>query len=259
MRRKHSTSFKKPEPLTLRKGALPFYRFSALEIPHAVFTRRGGVSEGPYATLNLSFEVGDDPERVKENRRRIKEGLACRYLVSAKQVHGAEVFLARGLEEDLEVEGYDALITDQPGVGLLIKQADCQALILYEPERKALGLIHAGWRGLVRGVIPRTIRALRESFGVSPERLRAFISPSLQPCCAEFRDWERLFPEEFARFRLPGNHFDLPAISRHLLLKEGLEPENIFVSRLCTRCREEFFSYRREKRSGRFGTLAYLP
>ncbi len=247
------------EPLKYYSGgALPYYRTPEFPVRHAVSTRQGGVSRGPFRSLNLSFEVGDLPERVRENRRRLKEAIGCEVLLSAKQVHGSRVFVAQGIKEDLEVEGYDALITTQPGLGLLIKQADCQALILFEPEKQVLGLIHAGWRGLVRGVIERTIETLHQTFGVHPRGLMALLSPSLQPCCAEFRDWRRIFPPYFARFRLPGDRFDLPALSRYLLLKAGLHSENILVSRLCTRCQQEFFSYRRQKQCGRFGTLAFL-
>ncbi len=250
---------KEPEPLKYISHPLPHYRFKNLDLPHAVLTREGGVSQGPYHSLNLSFEVGDRPEHVLENRHRVKEAFGCRFLVSAKQVHGSKVYVAKDVKEDFEVEGFDALITNEPGVGLLIKQADCQAVLLYHPERNVLAMVHAGWRGLVRGVLQETLKVLWKAFAAEPKGLKAFLAPSLQPCCAEFRSWQEIFPAEFASFRKQREHFDLPAISRHLLLRQGLAPENIFVSRLCTRCRPEFFSYRREKISGRFGTLAWLP
>lgn len=257
MMEQNSTGLVFSEPLSLRKAPLPHYFFPALPLPHAVLTRYGGESRAPYHSLNLSFEVGDDPACVRLNRKKIKELLGCEVLVSARQVHGKEAYLVRKVKEDLEVAGYDILITSQPGVGLLIKQADCQAVILYEPEKKVLALLHAGWRGLVAGVIERAIRILKELYGVHPEGLWAGISPSLQPCCAEFRTWSEIFPESFSSFR-QGNYFDLPALSFSLLRQEGLRAERILVSRLCTKCRTEFFSYRREGLTGRFGTVARL-
>ncbi len=241
---------------------LKFYQFQALArlgLRHAVFTRQGGHSSGPYQGLNLSFEVGDAPENVQRNRCLIKETLGVSVLLSAKQIHGKRAFiLKKPLSEDLEVSGYDILITDQPGVGVLVKQADCQAIVLFDPSRRVLALVHAGWRGLVAGVVEEALCLLRKEFDSRPEDLWAAISPSLGPCCAEFRDYQKIFPPEFWPFRGQGNYFDLPAITRDKLLQGGLQKEKIFISGICTKCQPEFFSYRREKRTGRFGTLAAL-
>lgn len=241
---------------------LKYYQFATLKglpLKQAVFTRLGGRSTGPYASLNLSFEVGDAPEAVRANRRLVKEALRVPVLLSAKQVHGKRAFLLREpLEEDLEVEGYDILITDQPGVGLLIKQADCQAVLLFDPERRVLTLLHAGWRGLVVGVVEEALRLLKEAFSSRPEDLWAAVYPSLGACCAEFRDYRKLFPQSFWPFQVRRNHFDLLAITRHKLLGAGLQKERLFLSRICTKCHREFYSYRREGITGRFGTIAAL-
>ncbi len=246
------------EPLVFQQNPLPHYIFRGLYLPHAVSTRQGGVSRGPYSSLNLSFEVGDNPEHVRENRRRLKELLGCRVLVSSKQIHRSDIFVAEGLKEDVEVEGFDILVTQDPEVGLLIKQADCQAVILWTPDSPVLALAHIGWRGLVQGALPKVVVFLEENFGVSPLSLRAGISPSLQPCCAEFKAWPEIFPSYFGRFQTSPEHFDLPAISTAQLCEAGLKPQHIFISRKCTKCSPEFFSYRREGVSGRFGTIACL-
>ena len=258
MSRQNSTFGHTQEPLVFQPAPLPHYVFQGLPLRHAVFTRYGGVSQGPYQSLNLSYEVGDAPERVHENRKRIKDLLGCRALLSAKQVHGNEIFVAEDLSSDLEVEGFDVLVTTSPQVGLLIKQADCQAVILWSSRPSVLALAHAGWRGLVQWALPKTVSFLKKEFRVPPEELYAAISPSLQPCCAEFKTWREIFPQDFARFQVRPAHFDLPGISVAQLLQAGLRRERILVSRKCTCCETEFFSYRREKVSGRFGTLACL-
>ncbi len=241
---------------------LKFYQFQALTrlgLRHAVFTRRGGHSSGPYQGLNLSFEVGDVPENVRRNRCLIKEALGLSVLLSAKQIHAKRAFILKDPpSRDLEVTGYDILITDQPGVGVLIKQADCQAIILFDSRRRVLALVHAGWRGLVAGVVEEALSLLPKEFDSRPEDLWAAISPSLGPCCAEFRDYQKIFPPEFWSFQVKKDYFDLPAITREKLLRGGLSKEKIFISGICTKCQPEFFSYRRERRTGRFGTLAVI-
>ena len=241
---------------------LKFYQFQdliRLGLKHAVFTRQGGHSSGPYQGLNLSFEVGDVPENVWRNRCLIKEALGVSVLLSAKQIHGKRAFILKeSLPQDLEVTGYDILITDQPGVGVLIKQADCQAVVIFDSKRQVLALVHAGWRGLVAGVIEEALALLQKEFDAKTEDLWAAISPSLGPCCAEFRDYQKIFPPEFWPFQVKKDYFDLPAVTREKLLKRGLKKEKIFISGICTKCEQEFFSYRREKGTGRFGTLAVL-
>ncbi len=241
---------------------LKYYEFLSLKplpLRHAVFTRQGGVSQGVYASLNLSFDVGDSLEAVRRNRYLVKQSLGIKTLLSARQIHAKRAYLCKGpLQEDLEVEGYDILLTDQSGVGLLIKQADCQAFILYDGRRHVLALGHAGWRGLVAGVLEEAVALLKRHFGSHPGDLWAAISPSLGPCCAEFRDYKRLFPRPFWSFKKEAALFDLWALSQAKLEALGLPPNRIFLPHLCNKCSPEFFSYRREGVTGRFATVAML-
>ncbi len=241
---------------------LRYYEFRPLKplpLRHAVFTRHGGISQGPYWSLNLSFEVGDEPKAVQHNRDLVKKTLGLRALLSARQVHGKQAYVCREpLTEDLEIDGYDILVTDQPGVGLLIKQADCQAVLLYDARRHVLALGHAGWRGLVAGVLEEAVSSLERHFGTRPKDLWAAISPSLGPCCAEFRDYKQIFPRAFWSFKKEGAHFDLWALAKAKLEALGLSPSRIFLPDLCNKCSPEFFSYRREGITGRFATVAVL-
>jgi YfiH family protein len=251
----------------LQVEGLEFYRFPGLGalpgVVHGVFTRRGGVSPPPYASLNLSYSVGDDPGRVTENRRRVARVLGVAELVGARQVHGTEEAVIRegGEARGGEVREADILLTARPGVGLLIKQADCQAVLFYDPEHRVVASTHCGWRGQVHRVLTATVARLRFHFGSRPEALHAAISPGLGPCCAEFRHFRQEFPPELWSYQVRPHYFDLWQMSLDELLAAGLRPDHLEVARLCTRCRQgEFFSYRRDRITGRQGTvIALLP
>jgi YfiH family protein len=144
-------------------------------------------------------------------------------------------------------------------VAIMVKQADCQAVILYDPVREVLANVHCGWRGNTHNVLSAAVRRMTGEFGTRPRDLRAAIGPSLGPCCAEFVTHETLFPETFARYRVQRNHFDLWEISRWQLAEAGVREDHIETAGLCTRCRTDlFFSYRAEKVTGRFATVAML-
>lgn len=246
-----------PLELAERHG-VPYYRFPGLaafpRLAHGIFTRQGGVSPPPYASLNMSYMVGDDPGRVAENRRRAARALGLTELVSALQMHGQQEAV---FGPDYELFGEenpeaDILLTAHPGLGLLIKQADCQAVLFYDPERGVAAITHCGWRGQVDRVLTATVARLQFHFGSRPEALHAAIGPGLGPCCAEFRNYRQEFPPEFWPYQVRPGYFDLWRISVDELQGAGLRREHIEVAGLCTRCREqEFFSYRRDRLTGR--------
>ncbi|WP_456434287.1 polyphenol oxidase family protein [Thermosulfuriphilus sp.] len=238
-----------------KRGPLLLYRINmapGLEI--VVSTRFGGVSRGPYRELNLSFTVGDDPRCVSKNLELLKEASGISQVASAQQVHGTRIEFVRC---EVEAKATDGLITTQAGLGLLIKQADCQAVVLYEGKQGVLANLHCGWRGLKKGLIARAVSLMKRCFGAQPPLMIAFIAPSLGPCCGEFRN-RALLPQTFWALGSGGDHINLWAVAREQLLRLGLKPANIFISGLCTVCRKEFFSYRREGLTGRFGTLAFM-
>jgi YfiH family protein len=225
---------------------------------HGVFGRQGGTSIAPYHSLNLSFGVGDDPAAVVANRALLKKALGLTTLVSARQVHGERILhISSEPEADFEAEGYDALITNCRA-GLMIQQADCQAVLIHDPDGPALGLAHVGWRGSVAGILGATVRAMTEAFGSDPARLRAGISPALGRCCAEFINYRQELPAWMHDFQVRADHFDFPAISARQLEEAGLRPERISRAGLCTRCSPDYFSYRRDRVTGRFATVAAL-
>jgi YfiH family protein len=227
---------------------------------HFFFTRRGGNSRFPFESLNVSTSVGDDPADVAGNLEIVRAAMGASSVVFVRQNHGSNIAVFDGTRPwaaGLEPEA-DILMTRQRNVALLVKLADCQGVVLYDPEG-ALCLVHCGWRGNVSNVLGRAVCAMRDLFGSRPEKLRAAIGPSLGPCCAEFVDFAAIFPSAFKIFMKEGARFDLWAISRAQLVEAGVREDLIESAGICTRCRTDlFFSYRGEGVTGRFCVAAML-
>jgi len=246
-----------------------FYQFEGLDgagLTHAILTRLGGVSQGPFATLNLGHTVGDDLNAVQENHRRVFAlfGVERGQVVSPYQVHSAHIRPV-GREHGGTVQsGTDGLLTTTPGLMLLFRFADCVPLLLWDPVHRAVGLAHAGWRGVARGVVRAAVEAFVRYIGSRPEDLWAGIGPAIGPCCY------RVEPEVIAAVgatlavappghrRADGLYLDLPGVVRAEL--EALGVRQIETSGICTACRtDEWFSHRAESgRTGRFGVLVML-
>jgi YfiH family protein len=177
------------------------------------------------------------------------------------QVHGNAVFIVREGHSGTQntIPSADAMITDLSRVALMIKQADCQGVIICDPKRSVVAAAHCGWRGNVRNILGSVVERMNHVFECRPSDLVAAIGPSLGPCCAEFVTHEEIFPESFRPFMVRENYFDLRAVSCLQLMEAGLNEENIEVSGICTRCRTDlFYSYRAEGKTGRFATVAML-
>lgn len=251
---------------------LTFASFAAHQgVRHAVFSRRGGVSAAPFASLNLSVSVPDDKADVYANRRRAY-GLFGRdtdSVVHAHLVHGTTVARVTQANNGTWLPQCDALITDEPGCALTMNYADCAPILLVDPVRRAIGLGHAGWRGTVADVAGAMVGAMRSEFGSDPADLRAAVGPSIGPCCYEvgpdvitavgnaYADPKSLLPYPNGGQR---PHFDLPEANRRQLRAAGVPAEQIEMAGLCTACRTDlFFSHRAENgRTGRFGALLML-
>ena len=141
-------------------------------------------------------------------------------------------------------------------LGLMIQQADCQAVFLFDPATKAVGIIHVGWRGSVADIIAETVFVMSRAFAVEPVDISAAVSPSLGPCCAEFINYHTELPAALHAYQVRPNYFDFWAISRDQLCAAGVRPENIQVAGICTCCNRDYFSYRRHKITGRFASVA---
>lgn len=248
-----------------QKNGLEYYQFKLLaDIPglqHAVFTRRKGSSSGAYTSLNVGGAVGDSTEKVNRNRDLISACLGNAKLQFIEQVHGDAVAV---IDSDRPLAGSslpeaDALITKNAGLVLVTQVADCQAVLIYDPEHRVMANIHSGWRGSIQNIIGRTVGVLVDQFSCNPASLLAGIGPSLGPCCAEFINYRTEIPPELWQYGNDRDHFDFWAVSRDQLLHAGLLDTHIETAELCTRCRTDlFFSYRAEGTTGRFAAAIGL-
>lgn len=214
-----------------------------------------GFTLTPFHSQNLSYGLSDSTKTVFKNRLRLTTHPAINHLLSARQIHGDRIFTAEApLVQDLEIEGYDALMTDIAGIGLMIQQADCQAITLFDPYHSAIAAIHCGWKGSVVNIIAKTICAMTRRYHSKPYELKAYISASLGPCCSEFINYKKELPASFLDFRVKENYFDFWQISEMQLVKAGLFCKNIQTARVCSSCSLDYFSYRRARREGKKNT-----
>ena len=263
--RMHGQGFYRFENLISHPKPIAHFRFPLLSkckgLTHAVFTRLGGVSKAPFDSLNVSFDVGDNPVNVRINLSRVKYSVSARYLVSMNQIHGSNVITLTKdeLDRDIVLPASDAVVTNAPGAAIMVKLADCQGVILFSRKNRVLGLAHCGWRGNVANILGKTVDVMEKVFGCNPKELLVGISPSLGPCCGEFKGYREIFPAGFFPFMRKKNYFDLWAISRQQLIDAGVKEENIEISGVCTRCNADlFFSYRKNRVTGRFAVVAML-
>ena len=273
---------------------------------HAFSTRVGTASRRPVGNWNLGFTPGARRARVEQNRRAFFRGLRANgfLLAEVRQIHSALAYrVTRGEGNGLEYLpcGYpppsknrgdlpqgDALMTNEPGILLAVRSADCVPVFLADPENRAVAAIHAGWKGMLEGIVEKTVGEMRRIFGTQPRSVLAAIGPCIRACCYEvgeevesafcgrFPNGEAFFPKpahekglvdrnryppSFLSMAPPGHgpdptrrpHLDLVAAARYQLQRSGLRAPNIRTGDLCTSCHTNlFFSYRKEgSRTGR--------
>ncbi len=222
-------------------------------------TRVGGVSDGPYASLNIGLLTDDAPERVIENRRRLAEaaGADPHRAAMAWQQHGPVVERAVPtgiLQPGAPLARCDGLWTDEPGVPLMLVTADCLPIAVWRTAgRPALAVLHAGWRGLLAGIVEAGCRAL------GPGPLAAAAGPAIAACCYEVGDdVARPFSQRFGGAVIQDRRLDLRGAAERALLEAGCDTVEHLDG--CTACREDlFFSHRRDRgTTGRQGIMAHV-
>lgn len=242
---------------TIKKDALEYIRAENISVPHGFTTRLGGVSTGVNESLNLALNQNDTLEHVQQNLRILADalGFAPEKLVMTRQTHSSTVRVVT--EKDhlglchREYPACDGLVTNTPGVALLVFTADCTPLLLYDPVTGAVGAAHAGWRGTAGAIGAKCVEAMAESFGVNPKNIRAAIGPNIAMCHFE-TDGDvpeamiaAFGPEVEAYIEKRGGkyHLDLKAINALVLRRAGVE--NIAISTDCTYCQpDRFWSHR---------------
>jgi polyphenol oxidase len=257
---------------------LPF-GFDGADVRAVVTTRHGGVSSGPYASLNLGDHVGDDPQRTRRNRELLADALTVGAITIADQTHqGAcavvdETQTGKGFASAEESVAFfpatDALVSNVPGVALGIVVADCAPVLFWDAANRAIGAAHCGRRGAVRGVLASTVMRLREAFGSQPADLRVGVGPcigfdSYEVGAAEARELEAVHPGAGLTRPSPGRpgHFvlDLGGAVERQLDDLGIPAANVERMRVDTRTSTDtFFSDRAERPCGRFmGVIALV-
>jgi YfiH family protein len=201
------------------------------------------------------------PLNVEQNLEIIKKTIGANQLVFMNQVHKDNIII---LKHDASVNidpipEADAIITDSPLVAIMVKQADCQGIILFDHVKTVVSVVHCGWRGNRCNNPGTVIKRMISEFGSNPSDIIAAIGPSLGPCCAEFTTYKDIFPEHFKEFMVRKNYFDLWELSKQQLINEGIKKKNIEIAGICTKCNTDmFFSYRAESDTGRFATVAMI-
>ena len=252
-------------------NGIRYYTFDIFprEVTHAVFTRQGGVSPEPWASLNVGGTVGDDATRVRENRYRSFAALGRRIdsLFDVWQVHSAEAVIADAPRDpNLPLIQADAIFTDKPEVTLYMRFADCVPIMLYDLKKGVIGLAHAGWLGTVRGMTTAAVTKMRTHYGSKPENILAAIGPSIgvdhyevgADVIAKVQESFGSDAERLIETRDGKTHLDLWSANFIQLQKSGVE--KIEVAGLCTACHlDDWFSHRAEKgKTGRFGAMIAL-
>lgn len=242
-------------------------------VRHLFSTRIGGVSEGIYASMNLSYSRGDKKEAVDENFRRIAEifDTTPDKIVCSRQTHTTNVRLVtkedcgKGVVEQPDYDDVDGLITNEPGILLCTSYADCVPLYFVDPKNRAIGLGHSGWRGTVNRMGEAMLKAMNDAFGTKPEDVLAAIGPSICQECYEVGEevadaFKQVFPEEWEHLLINGKaegkyQLNLWEANRRILLNAGVLEKHLAVTDLCTCCNSAYlFSHRASQ--GKRGNLA---
>ena len=255
--------------IRVQDGALSLYCFESFEgapLIHGVFTRLGGVSRGDFASLNVGHTVGDDPAAVEVNHQTLYRalGVPAEAVVTVRQIHSDRVVAVSPGDGGKSLGEADALISNVPGLLLLLRFADCVPVFLYAPRQRAVGLVHAGWQGTAKEIAAKTAQAMISAYGCRPEEILAGLGPAIGPCCfdvgAEVLEaiHGKPWAEEVLSTRENRTYMDLWRANALQLADAGLR--QIEHSCLCTNClREEFYSHRGEKgHTGRFAAVIGL-
>ncbi|MHB9112830.1 MAG: polyphenol oxidase family protein [Thermoleophilia bacterium] len=233
-------------------------------------TRRGGVSQPPYESLNLGFHVGDDPEAVRSNRVILSQilGIDAARISSPRQRHTSEVSILGtdgiGSGSDSESSVYDpcdGLGTDHAGAPVLLQYADCVPVVLMAGNwgKPAVMVLHAGREGLMQGIIARGVELMSESFGLELDSITAAIGPCIGSCCYEVSDQlAGEFESRFGPDAVNSRFLDLRTAAVSELTEAGVYQDNISLLDICTSCDPDFYSYRRDGVTGRHGAIAWI-
>lgn len=253
----------------IEKDRLIAYKFEHPEFSkfeHGIFSRSGGISTGIYQSLNVGSTVGDDQHHVDENKKKVLNFLNRNIdsIYDVWQVHGTEVICTENPRAaNVPHLKADAIFTNNPQVTLMMRFADCVPILLCDPVKEVVGIIHAGWIGTINNIVKSAIEKIREYYGCNPSDLVAGVGPSIGPDHYAVGDevvneTKRVFGDkylEFLELRNGKHFFDLWKTNEYFLREQGIK--KIEISNICTACNlQDWYSHRQEKgRTGRFGAV----
>ena len=262
------------------EGAVPYLSFPMLRdtglVTDGFSTRLGGVSEGCFSSLNLSFDRGDDRAAVAENFRRMGEalGIRCEDMVLSQQTHTTNIRIVtdgdrgKGITRERDYTDIDGLITNVPGICLVTTYADCVPLYFLDPVKKVIALSHSGWRGTVGKIGKKTVELMHEEFGSEPADILAAIGPSVcQDCYEVSADVTDRFGEVFDRsawdelfYEKPDGKYqlDLWKANEKIFLESGIRKDHIAVTNVCTHCNSGILYSHRAMGDRRGNLCAFL-
>lgn len=241
---------------------IPFV-FPGIEGVRCAFqTRVAGHSQGGYGGGNLSFVTKNDRAAVIANRQDLHSALGLEHIAELSQVHGDGFHFepeAVAVDKAPCLEG-DGFATSQKKLGLMIKTADCQPVLIAHGSGSHVAALHVGWRGNRIGFLASAVRLFCEKYALQPCDLRAVRGPSLGPAMAEFVNYQSEWGESFSPwYNSTSRTMDLWGLTRFQLEQAGLDPAHIYGLDLCTcTMHDQFFSYRFEKESGRQGSIIWI-
>ncbi len=251
---------------------MQFHTLSHIKgLHHALTTRDGGVSQSEFTSLNLAFHVGDDAEKVRQNREILasQTGFDLAQLIASQQVHGDSIHVATGrdagrgaLDWDSAIPGTDALITAEKRLPLLILVADCAPILLICPQKQVLAVVHAGWRGALARITGKTVARMGAEFSCAPDTILVGIGPCLSIENLEIGPEVAFEIEKIdARAVISGwekPHLDLRGLIQRDLQRAGVLESKIETMPFCTKSDARFFSHRGQNGvAGRFGIVAW--
>ena len=262
------------------EGAVPYLSFPMFRdtglVTDGFSTRLGGVSEGCFSSLNLSFDRGDDRAAVAENFRRMGEalGVRCEDMVLSQQTHTTNIRIVtdedrgKGITRERDYTDIDGLITNVPGICLVTTYADCVPLYFLDPVKKVIALSHSGWRGTVGKIGKKTVELMHDNFGSDPADILAAVGPSVcQDCYEVSADVIDRFKEVFDRsvwdelfYGKPDGKYqlDLWKANEKIFLEAGIRKEHIAVTNVCTHCNSGILYSHRAMGDKRGNLCAFL-
>lgn len=223
-------------------------------VKNVLSMRSGGVSKGSFESLNLGL-VGDDEKNIVENYRRFCEAAEVDIdkLCVANQEHTDIVLrVDESAGFDRPFSGIDGFMTNVPGIPLMVRFADCQGILYFDPVKNVIAAVHSGWRGNAKNIAGKAVQKMIMEYGCNPADILVGVSASLGPCHAEFSDPRKELPEfMFKYIQVDGKKVNLWNCCFDELTAEGVLPENIEMMRRCTVCEnDKFFSFRMAKLTG---------